>query len=115
MGIHSVEVMKMKVLLIGQVVSQGIIPEEQVPSVILEGLLEYRLDARTEQAYGFAGEWGGILICNVDTAQELDEYVSLNPMAEVIQWEVHNVSNLDETISVMEKLEKHAQAKRKAA
>lgn len=51
----------------------------------------------------------------MDSARELDEYVSLNPLAEITQWEVHNVSTLDESIAVVEKMREHPRSRRKAA
>jgi hypothetical protein len=106
--------MKMKVMLFGTVLENANIPAKQQLSLIYDGLKEFKQDSRTEELYGFAGEWGGVLLCNVDSGLELDEYISLNPMSQVVKWEAHNVSTLDDQISIMEKLIKHQKAQKAA-
>jgi hypothetical protein len=104
----------MKVMLFGTVVEKADIPARQQLSLIYDGLKEFKQDSRTEELYGFAGEWGGVLLCNVESALELDEYVSLNPMSQVVKWEAHNVSTLDDQLQLMEKLMKHQRAQKAA-
>jgi hypothetical protein len=107
--------MNMKVMLLGQFVGASEERAEEALSRSLEGMKEYRDDTRTEQFYGFAGEMGGMIICNVDSAAELDEYIYLNPMSEYMSWEVHNITTLDENISTLEKMRKHMEAHKRAA
>ncbi len=106
----------MKVVLLGHLVDPGQnVSKDEVVSALLQGLREYRQDSRTEQVHGFAGEPRGIIICNVETAQELHEYMTLNPMAEFIEWEAHNSLSVDENISALEKQVKHLKAQKRAA
>ncbi len=104
----------MKVMAIAQNISNTEPGEEDV-ALILQGLREFKQDSRTEEVYTFAGLWAGAVICNVDSAEELDQYLQLNPVSKFIEWELHNVSTLDERINTLEVLQKHRPAKRKAA
>ena len=104
----------MKVMAIAQNTS-GTEPGEENVALILQGLREFKQDSRTEAVYTFAGLWAGVVICNVDSAEELDQYLELNPGSKFIEWELHNVSTLDERINTLELLQKHRSARHKAA
>jgi hypothetical protein len=107
--------MNVKVMLLGQFSGATEENAEEAIANSLRGMREYRDDNRTEQFYGFAGEMGGVIVCNVDSAAELDEYIWLNPMSEYVSWEVHNISTLDDNIRTMEKMQQHMQTQRRAA
>ncbi len=73
--------------------------------IIREGIKQFEEDERTQSIYGLAGEPTIALVADVDTAGELDQFLSLNPISMSTDWEVHsltNASELNETMSMLE-------------
>lgn len=79
------------------------------------GVKQFRDDGRTKAIYGFAGENGGCLICECNTAQELNQYLSLNPLFLNNEWEIHSLVTADESLAVLDAAEKHLESMGRAA
>ncbi|TET53683.1 MAG: hypothetical protein E3J54_03670 [Actinobacteria bacterium] len=73
--------------------------------IMRKGIKQFEEDERTQSIYGLAGEPTIALITDVDTAGELDQFLSLNPLSISTDWEVHsltNASELNETMTMLE-------------
>ena len=81
---------------------------EQI-SWVKQGIKQFQEDPRTKAVYGFAGEWVACIICDCDTAAELGQYLTLNPLGMLADWEVHPLATPSESIQTLEMLEKHLQ------
>lgn len=78
--------------------------EEQL-TITKMGLQQFQEDGRTQAVYGFAGENGGCLICDCSSNQELAEYLSLNPLSVVNEWETHPLVTAEQTIQIIDQVQ----------
>jgi len=79
-----------------------------------QGIRQFKSDRRTKAMYGLAGEKDGFLICEVDTANELNQYLNLNPTAAYNEWEVHPLVTMEEVVSLFDMAERHLEAEEAA-
>lgn len=90
-------------------------PDAEYLAMIRQGIQQFQDDTRTKAFYGFAGEWGGCLICDVGSATELDQYLTLNPLGMMTEWEIHPLTAAADILKTMEMFEKHVQNMKPAA
>ena len=103
----------MEFLVWGRRNSNEPIDQEEIQAT-KEGIKQFDSDSRTKVMYGFAGEDGGFAICEVGSANELNQYLTLNPMAAYSEWEVHPIVAAADMLSIFEMYEKHFQAEQLA-
>jgi muconolactone delta-isomerase len=74
------------------------------------GIRQFQEDSRTKAFYGYAGEWSAVAICDVGSAEELNEYLFLNPLSQFTQWQVFPLMPAEAILRQNEKIAKHQQA-----
>lgn len=72
--------------------------------LIKEGTQQFQNDDRTIDFYGFAGEWLALVICDVESNEELNEYLFTNPLTVLTDWEVHPLLTPNEVLNQMDKV-----------
>ena len=107
-GNLSTEVMDMEFLVIGRA-APGELSGDQI-EWMKQGVQQFRDDPRTKGQYGFAGEPAGCIICSCNSAAELHQYLSLNPLSLMTDWEVHPLITAEEIMQTVDMLEKHVKA-----
>lgn len=92
-------------LVVGRVPQTGNYEPEQI-AWVRQGIKQFQQDSHTKAFYGFAGESAACLICDVKTTGELDQYLSLNPLSMMAEWEVHPLVEPKESLRTLDMLEK---------
>lgn len=105
----------MQFLVIGRTIPASVSATQQQVKMTIDGIKQFQSDNRTKALYGFAGEDAGCLICECDTAEELDEYLMLNPLTMFTEWEIHTLTSAERTVATMEMLLKHIEEMKPAA
>lgn len=105
----------MQFLVIGRVLPTNLTASEQEVEMTIAGMKQFQEDNRTKSLFGFAGEDAGCLICDCNTAEELDEYLMLNPLSMFTEWEIHTLTSAEKTVATMEMLLKHIKQLKPAA
>lgn len=81
---------------------------------VRDGINQFKNDKRTKALYGFAGREGGVMICEVETAGELDEYLNLNPISAIREYEIVPLATVEERNALLDKIERHFEAEKAA-
>lgn len=100
----------MEFLILGRVASGGEWPGEEHVDLMIQGLQQFQQDPRTKAIYGFAGENAGCILCDCNSAEELDQYLTLNAVSQFAEWEVHALTPVNAVINTMQMLSKHLKA-----
>jgi len=83
-------------------------------SNVRDGINQFKNDTRTKTLYGFAGREGGVMICEVETAGELDEFLSLNPISRIRDYDIVPLATVEERNALLDKVERHLEAEEAA-
>lgn len=70
-----------------------------------DGVNQFKNDERTKAFYGFSAEQGGCIICDVNSHQELDQFINLNPITQFTDWAVFALESPDQVLNTIDKLE----------
>jgi len=81
---------------------------------VRDGINQFKNDTRTKALYGFAGREGGVMICEVETAGELDEFLNLNPISAMREYEIVPLATIEERNNLLDKVERHLEAEEAA-
>ncbi|KKK73241.1 hypothetical protein LCGC14_2895780 [marine sediment metagenome] len=79
----------------GESATPGINPAEMI-AWVKQGIKEFQEDDRTQAIYGLSGEPAIALMCEVESAADLDHYLSLNPLNFGTEWDIHPLTNAEE-------------------
>lgn len=85
------------------------VPQEKVFEIVAEHLnmmKKYMDEGKLKACYTKAGEHGGILIFDVESAAELNSLMMKLPLFPFIDTEIHNVMTLEEHIELFKKRQK---------
>ncbi len=76
---------------------------------VKDGLKQLQNDPRTKAMYAVAGRNDGVMICDVDSAAELDELLNLNPISGIKDHDIIPLVAIEERNTLLEKVERHFQ------
>lgn len=107
------EVLYMRYLVVSRSNMENTTPEEL--EWVKQGIKQFRDDSHTKAYYGFAGEPAGCLICECNSNQELNQYLNLNPLSVLSEWEIHPLVTADETLQVLDMVQQQMKAMVQAA
>lgn len=80
------------------------------------GIEQFKNDSRTVQLFGLgASSRGCCTIVNVDSAEQLSDYINLNPLSMVCNWEAHPLTSSEQHVSILDKMLQHREMFKKAA
>jgi muconolactone delta-isomerase len=97
----------MEFLCLGQTAASG---DAEDLETINQGIRKFQEDPRTKVFYGYAGEWAGVAICEVKSHEELNEYLFLNPLSALTQWQVFPLMHPDAIVKQNEMIAKQQKA-----
>lgn len=97
----------MQFLVIGRMTQTASEQNPEQISWVKQGIKQFEDDTHTKAVYGFAGEWATCIICEFDSAADLSQYLSLNPLGMLADWDVHPLATPSETIQTLDMVEKH--------
>ena len=79
----------------GETSYPGMNPTKMI-SWVKQGIQEFQEDDRTQAIYGLSGEPAIVLMCEVESAADLDQYLGLNPLNFGTEWDIHPLTNAEE-------------------
>jgi muconolactone delta-isomerase len=102
----------MEFVVIGSAVDSSNVPPQAVLAMAKQSfqMLASKQDSRIKSVYPFAGERAGLLIVDVQSADELQELIGNLPLSGISKFEIHPVGTLQGVLKSLEVAEKQMAA-----